>query len=71
MTVPDLSASQHILLWQAVEDYGGLWESPWELSALYPFASEESLVLEAANVISELLTMDSFSFTTARSPTAR
>ena len=57
MTVPDLSASQHIPLWQAVEDYGGLWESPWELRALYPSASEESLVLEAANVISELLTM--------------
>ncbi|BCW57665.1 MULTISPECIES: hypothetical protein [Micrococcaceae] len=57
MTAPDLSASQRILLWQAVEDYGGLWESPWELRALYPSASEESLVLEATNVVSELLAM--------------
>ncbi|MFK0005178.1 hypothetical protein [Paenarthrobacter sp. NPDC090522] len=57
MTVPDLSASQRILLWQAVEDYGGLWESPWELRALYPSASEESLVEVAKKVVSELLTM--------------
>ncbi|MCP2048984.1 UNVERIFIED_ORG: hypothetical protein J3D58_003056 [Paenarthrobacter nicotinovorans] len=57
MTVPDLSASQRILLWEAVEDYGGLWESPWKHRALYPSASEDYLVQEATKVVSELVTM--------------
>lgn len=68
MTVPDLSASQRILLWQAVEDYGGLWESPWELRTLYPSASEESLVLEATKVVSELLAMGLVEFYYCQEP---
>ncbi|MDP9933829.1 hypothetical protein J2T11_000153 [Paenarthrobacter nicotinovorans] len=54
----DLSPAQCILLWQAVEDYSGLWECPWELRAINPSASDEDLRMEAAKIVAELLSME-------------
>ncbi|QSZ47919.1 hypothetical protein [Arthrobacter sp. D5-1] len=50
-----LTPSQRILLWQAIEDYSGLWECPWELRAIKPSADEESLKAEAAQIIAGLI----------------
>ncbi|WP_369744488.1 hypothetical protein [Paenarthrobacter sp. AMU7] len=54
----DLSPAQRVLLWQAVEDYSGLWECPWELRAIRPSASDEDLKIEAAKIVAHLLSME-------------
>jgi hypothetical protein len=44
-----------VLLWAAIEDYAGLWESVWELRAIRPGESYQALLGRARRTLQGLL----------------